>query len=50
MKIAIIGLPLSGKITLFTLLTVSETAGKALLEGKDYIIEDGEICNFRFKV
>ncbi len=24
--------------------------GKALLKGKDYIIEDGDICNFRFNV
>jgi GTP-binding protein YchF len=24
--------------------------GKALLKGKDYVIEDGDICNFRFNV
>ena len=24
--------------------------GKALLKGRDYIIEDGDICNFRFNV
>jgi ribosome-binding ATPase YchF (GTP1/OBG family) len=24
--------------------------GKALLKGKDYIIEDGDICEFRFNV
>ncbi|MCH8305975.1 MAG: DUF933 domain-containing protein, partial [Candidatus Marinimicrobia bacterium] len=27
-----------------------KAAGKALLKGKDYIIEDGDICNFRFNV
>jgi ribosome-binding ATPase YchF (GTP1/OBG family) len=25
-------------------------AGKALVKGKDYIIADGDICNFRFNV
>lgn len=27
-----------------------KASGKALLKGKDYIIEDGDICNFRFNV
>ena len=27
-----------------------KSQGKALLKGKDYIIEDGDICNFRFNV
>ena len=27
-----------------------KASGKALMKGKDYIIEDGDICNFRFNV
>jgi len=27
-----------------------KSSGKALLKGRDYIIEDGDICNFRFNV
>jgi GTP-binding protein YchF len=27
-----------------------KSQGKALLKGRDYIIEDGDICNFRFNV
>ncbi|MCH8271875.1 MAG: redox-regulated ATPase YchF [Candidatus Marinimicrobia bacterium] len=27
-----------------------KASGKALLKGKDYVIEDGDICNFRFNV
>jgi GTP-binding protein YchF len=27
-----------------------KSQGKALLKGKDYIMEDGDICNFRFNV
>ena len=27
-----------------------KSQGKALLKGKDYVIEDGDICNFRFNV
>ena len=25
-------------------------AGKAQLKGKDYVVEDGDICHFRFNV
>ena len=25
-------------------------AGKARLEGKDYLMQDGDICHFRFNV
>lgn len=28
----------------------AKTQGKALLKGKDYIMEDGDICHFRFNV
>lgn len=27
-----------------------KAAGKSLLKGKDYLLEDGDICNFRFNV
>lgn len=27
-----------------------KTSGKALLKGKDYVIEDGDICHFRFNI
>ena len=28
----------------------AKEAGKARLEGKDYIMQDGDICHFRFNV
>ena len=37
------------KKDLFSELKVKE-AGRARLEGKDYIMQDGDICHFRFNV
>lgn len=55
MQVGLIGLPQAGKKTLLRLLTRVDAqavagAGKAPLKSREYIVEDGDILNFRFSV
>jgi ribosome-binding ATPase YchF (GTP1/OBG family) len=44
----IIGLPNAGKTIIFTALTY-DSAGRLHSEGRDYLVQDGDILLFRFQ-